>query len=91
MKQNNRGRSRSNENIRSVSKTPNDHSEMVALCKEIGELRAQLNELSRQSMKEVANTTVKSLPVASTRGQSEDQRFMSPPMKACFNCGVIHH
>ena len=35
------------------------------------ELRPQLNELSRQSMKEAANTTVKSLPVASTRGQSE--------------------
>ena len=91
VKQNNRGRSRSNKNVRSVSKTPDDHNEMVALRKKVSELRNHLNELSRQSMKEATNTTAKSLPVASTRGHSENQRFISSPTKACFNCGANNH
>ena len=42
-------------------------------------------------MKEAANTAVKSFSVASTRGQSENHRFISLPTKTCFNCMTDNH
>ena len=51
MKQSNRGKCNLYENIWSVTKTLDDHGEIIKLHKEASKLRTQIHELSRQFMK----------------------------------------